>query len=371
MAFFVRDNYSVWSEVRQKNKSEKRKRAKSSSPQIIRPLDRDKARFQLLEVLERRDSIECSRLEIDHTRNHALSGSALRKDPSTGITTEELEHQNDETDKLGHLDSGDDSVIAATATEDQKLKYAIVKGIFEAIELGVKNSSWCLPTRCKRDGCKNFLSAADVLQAPTLPDGHRELYCENCCTTFLHRPAFVNGDPRNIAYIGHWDSFQPFGKKSRSNGYQVNYAGSLPDFPPANIIIRHIILLWMGDHPALFEVCKTKGAGGRKGCRSRSQSWFKPVGQPFNVAISKTINSASSCGQESTLKTKKSWITLLGPYGEWLSEESGESINWPKRSLRPSRQRSMALLTSELKLGPDPIEMHLTFPSRLPSSSIP
>ena len=49
-------------------------------------------------------------------------------------------------------------------------------------------------------------------------------------------------------------------------GYQVNYAGSLPNFPPANITIRHIILLWTGDHPAQCEVCKTKGAGGRKGC---------------------------------------------------------------------------------------------------------
>ena len=50
-------------------------------------------------------------------------------------------------------------------------------------------------------------------------------------------------------------------------GYQVNYAGSLPNFSPANITIRHIILLWTGDHPAQCEVCKTKGAGGRKGCR--------------------------------------------------------------------------------------------------------
>ena len=295
-------------------------------------------------------------------------------DPSTGITTEELEDQDEETDKFGHLespnpqvhfdvlqtcpesdndsdDSGDDSVIAAIRTEDQKLKYAIVKGIFEAIELGAKTGaslatftdllcyarrmycrgkdideddhkmkcswpkdweeakkylkdkgyedaheyfvclsathkqhwdimqsatekcrfcgevgtikyyylglhgkvrqwtadpdmcskmtahwlgkehwmngngweikkevwdgarfaelawfwdparSWCLPTRCKRDGCKNVFSAADVLQAPTLPDGNQELYCENCCTKF-HRPVFVNGDPRNIAYIG-------------------------------------------------------------------------------------------------------------------------------------------------------------------------
>ena len=62
-------------------------------------------------------------------------------DPSTGITTEELEHQNDKTDKFGHLDSGNDSVIAATGTEDQKLKYAILKGTFEAVELGAKTGA--------------------------------------------------------------------------------------------------------------------------------------------------------------------------------------------------------------------------------------
>lgn len=37
----------------------------------------------------------------------------------------------------------------------------------------------------------------------------------------------------------------------------MNYAGSLPNVPPANITIRHIILLWTGDHPAQCEVCKT------------------------------------------------------------------------------------------------------------------
>ena len=84
-------------------------------------------------------------------------------DPSIGIVTEELEDQ-DVTDNFGHIespnsqihfdmsqtcsannndsdDSGDDSIRVAIGTEDQKLKYAIVKGIFEAIELSTKTGA--------------------------------------------------------------------------------------------------------------------------------------------------------------------------------------------------------------------------------------
>ena len=64
------------------------------------------------------------------------------------------------------------------------------------------DKSWCLPARCAREGCKNVYSADEVLQATAQPNGKRELYCECCCTTFLHQPVFVKGDPRNIAYIG-------------------------------------------------------------------------------------------------------------------------------------------------------------------------
>ena len=33
------------------------------------------------------------------------------------------------------------------------------------------------------------------------------------------------------------------------------------------MIIRHLLLLWTGDHPAQCEVCKSKSSGGKKGCR--------------------------------------------------------------------------------------------------------
>ena len=61
---------------------------------------------------------------------------------------------------------------------------------------------WCLPARCIKDGYKNVFSAEDIIQAPNQPDGMKELYCDCCCTRFVHHPKYANGDPRNIAYIG-------------------------------------------------------------------------------------------------------------------------------------------------------------------------
>lgn len=41
--------------------------------------------------------------------------------------------------------------------------------------------------------------ADDILQAPDQHDGSKELYCDCCCTRFVHYPKYANGDPRNIA----------------------------------------------------------------------------------------------------------------------------------------------------------------------------
>ena len=67
---------------------------------------------------------------------------------------------------------------------------------------GILTKRWCLPARCIKDGCKNVFSAEDVIQAPNQPYGMKELYCDCCCTRFVHHPEYANGDPRNIAYIG-------------------------------------------------------------------------------------------------------------------------------------------------------------------------
>jgi len=61
---------------------------------------------------------------------------------------------------------------------------------------------WLLPARCVSEGCNNIISATNIINIPNQPDGRKELYCDQCCTHFLHQPKHVTGDPRNIAYIG-------------------------------------------------------------------------------------------------------------------------------------------------------------------------
>ena len=48
------------------------------------------------------------------------------------------------------------------------------------------------------------------------------------------------------------------------SGYQLNYAGSLPNFPPGKITIRHILLLWTGDHPANVKCVRLRELEARK-----------------------------------------------------------------------------------------------------------
>ena len=50
------------------------------------------------------------------------------------------------------------------------------------------------------------MSSLDVLENDTI-----DTVCRNCRTLFYHVPKYVNGDPRNIGYIAHWDGVSPFG----------------------------------------------------------------------------------------------------------------------------------------------------------------
>lgn len=50
-------------------------------------------------------------------------------------------------------------------------------------------------------------------------------------------------------------------------GVEVDYKGHMDGFPSGKMIIRLLLLLWTGDHPAQCKICKSKGAGGKKGCR--------------------------------------------------------------------------------------------------------
>lgn len=50
-------------------------------------------------------------------------------------------------------------------------------------------------------------------------------------------------------------------------GIEVNYKGEIDGFPSGKMTVRLLLILWTGDHPAQCEICKSKGAGGKKGCR--------------------------------------------------------------------------------------------------------
>ena len=49
----------------------------------------------------------------------------------------------------------------------------------------------------------------DMLQSSNCHRCH--ILCPECHHVFQHIPKYARGDPRNIALIGHWDGWQPFG----------------------------------------------------------------------------------------------------------------------------------------------------------------
>ena len=63
-------------------------------------------------------------------------------------------------------------------------------------------SRWCLPVRCAVEGCNNIISGETVESLPELPDGTKEVTCDECHHSFTFAPSYATGDPRNIALIG-------------------------------------------------------------------------------------------------------------------------------------------------------------------------
>lgn len=68
---------------------------------------------------------------------------------------------------------------------------------------------WLLP--CKCNFCDNILSTDEISNAPADENGVFSLTCEECGTHQQHHLKYARGDPRNIALIGHWDGWTPFG----------------------------------------------------------------------------------------------------------------------------------------------------------------
>ena len=69
-------------------------------------------------------------------------------------------------------------------------------------------SKWMLPCRCK---CCGTVMGEKEIRASPERDGMYTLLCEECGTKEDYQAMFVQGEPRNIALIGHWDGWQPFG----------------------------------------------------------------------------------------------------------------------------------------------------------------
>lgn len=68
--------------------------------------------------------------------------------------------------------------------------------------------SWILPFRCTF--CSSVISAKEIQESERNMNGYN-VQCSECGTMQYHMPSFTKGNPRNIALIGHWDGWQPFG----------------------------------------------------------------------------------------------------------------------------------------------------------------
>lgn len=59
-----------------------------------------------------------------------------------------------------------------------------------------------------------MFSADEIMASPRGNEGC-SLQCEECRERQVVRPTFAYGDSRNIALIGHWNGWQPFGSPGR------------------------------------------------------------------------------------------------------------------------------------------------------------
>ena len=71
---------------------------------------------------------------------------------------------------------------------------------------------WKLPAQCPC--CKGVISVANIESFPDGNSGDKLVTCPFCRGSFAHKIELASGDPGNIAYILHWDGFQPFDAKN-------------------------------------------------------------------------------------------------------------------------------------------------------------
>ncbi|XP_031549912.1 uncharacterized protein LOC116287378 [Actinia tenebrosa] len=184
------------------------------------------------------------------------------------------------------------------------------------------NITFMLPFKCQF--CQSVISVDEIESSEHLSDNSYNVLCSECGFRQVHTSIYTYGDPRNIALIGHWDGWQPFGasgrhscgavevtianmyKKERSSteeiyvigfvpshclpkkrpncldpflhpliseaeelfisGLQVDYSLGVAGLPPGEISLRCLIILWTGDYPGQCEVGKFIKSGIRP-CR--------------------------------------------------------------------------------------------------------
>ena len=77
-----------------------------------------------------------------------------------------------------------------------------------------------LPCRCQE--CSSVIKVAAIQEAQLKSDTETsatvDVTCLVCGTLNKHVPKYARGNPRNIAFIGHWDGWQPFGTAAHSCG---------------------------------------------------------------------------------------------------------------------------------------------------------
>ena len=74
------------------------------------------------------------------------------------------------------------------------------------------NEEWLLPAFCTN--CKSVISAASISTAAIGANG-KMVICQACAFENAVKEEFARGDPRNIAFMLHWDGFQPFGESEK------------------------------------------------------------------------------------------------------------------------------------------------------------
>ena len=75
---------------------------------------------------------------------------------------------------------------------------------------------WVLPTVCENHGCQAVISAETISGSPN-EDGCVTITCSSCYHTFDYVVRRARGDPRNIAFVGHWDGFE-MSQSARGHG---------------------------------------------------------------------------------------------------------------------------------------------------------